>query len=116
MSEGKQFPIDQVTLTADHEFIDETWTAKDEMDFHRVTGLTLYEWVEMAREYPLKGMGGLYLSAICWIENRRKWPDLTFDAVAEIPYGKMTDLAKAGGAEEQEVEVPDDSPLEEQSS
>ena len=98
------YNIEEVTLTLDADLLQE-WSVKDITDLEYYSGLSMPEWASVMVEgnAPTRA-----LRAWCYIENRRRWPDLKIDAIDEIPYGKFLDLAIG----DQQVEA-EDSPLDE---
>lgn len=81
-----KFPLDQVTLSLSDQHISETWTGRDEIDFRRKTGISIVQWFSLFRTDREAALSGLYLVPICWIENRKKWPALKHDDIADLPF------------------------------
>ena len=96
--------IDEVTLTLDADLLQE-WSVKDITDLEYYSGLSMPEWAQIMVEGNVPTRA---LRAWCFIENRRRWPDLKMDAIDEIPYGKCLNLAVGDTIVEAE-----DSPLAE---
>ena len=80
--------IDEVTLTLDADLLLD-WTVKDITDLERHSGMSMAEWGQSMVEGKVSTRG---LRAWCWIENRRRWPNLTLAAIDAIPYGRFLDL------------------------
>ena len=96
------YNFNEVTLTLDADLLQE-WSVKDITDLEYYSGLSMPEWgtIMVEGNVPTRA-----LRAWCYIENRRRWPDLKMAAIDEIPYGKFLDLAVGNKPVEAE-----DSPL-----
>ena len=110
-----QFPIDQLNLDFKPLFAKD-WTMKDDADFQSATGITIGEWDVLKAANAEKALGGRYVAGLVWIQNRKKWPELTYDACLELNLMNTMELGIEGlrqAIEEQEDE-DDDNPLETQ--
>ena len=105
------YDINDLQLTLNFEVFDD-WSVKDIRDLERAPGVTVGE---MPRLFEEGRVPTLVLRAWCWVENRRRWPTFTLDAVDEIPYGKFMNIVKASLDDVEAVivaEETDDSPLD----
>ena len=80
--------IEEVTLTLDIDLLLD-WTVKDITDLERHSGMSMAEWAQQMVDGNVSTRG---LRAWCWIENRKRWPNLPMSAIDEIPYGRFLDL------------------------
>ena len=106
-----QFIKDQVTLTITDESL-RGWTAKEDRLFKQACGINLKQWLTLHEADYDASVAGDYLAAFCWIENRRKWPDLTFEAIEEeMTLEELLTLSTASAAEFMEKEGIDQEGL-----
>ena len=98
------YNIEEVTLTLDADLLQE-WSVKDITDLEYYSGLSMPEWATIMVEGNVPTRA---LRAWCFIENRRRWPDLKMDAIDEIPYGKFLDLAVGEKPEVADIPLEED--------